>query len=127
MIRTGLFALLCGLALNIPCRAAGSPAAEKLLDLALHPPKRAFSGKRLVTVWYGKKSRAVEQRVFFQPPGRWRHEVLSPTGKPLKVIVQRAGKEWLRGKDPRVILERDIRGIRRGELDRKALRALLTR
>jgi len=93
-VRTAAVAGLAVL-LSIPAWGGQKSEAQKLLDLALHPPKKAFTAKKLVTVWYGKKSRAVEQRVMYRPPGWWRHEVLDPAGRQVKTVLQRAGKEWI--------------------------------
>lgn len=97
-----------------------------LLPLVLEPPKRAFKGKKLVTTWYGKRSRATEIRVFFKPPGKWRHEILDAAGKVVKTTIQDGTKEWIVQPGYGVIIERDVKNIRRGSLGRRDLKSLLS-
>lgn len=121
--------LILAAALGLGLGAAGAPKPPPaagglaLLDVAAQPPRVAFSGKKLVVTWFGKQSRASEVRVYFKPPDLWRHEVLSPSGKVLRVSIEKGQKEWVWREDKTEIVEHDVPDNE--GLDADALRRLL--
>ncbi|MFH1724322.1 MAG: hypothetical protein ABII00_06840 [Elusimicrobiota bacterium] len=118
-------AVALGIALALPASAAGGAEQQTILELAVAPPTKAFTGKSLVTTWHGKSSRAVEQKVYFSPPGKWRHEVLNASGKVVKTTIQRGTKEWVVQDGYGITLERDVKRIREGDLGRAELKNLI--
>ncbi|MFH2205165.1 MAG: sigma-E factor regulatory protein RseB domain-containing protein [Elusimicrobiota bacterium] len=124
MSRGALPLLLAALA--VPVFGEAAPISkDKLLELVVLPPKTAYMGQKLVVSWHGKQSRAHEVRVYYKPPNRWRHEVLDSAGGVIKTTVQNGAREWVQRAGSDVVLARDIRRIRHGELNDSGLKALL--
>lgn len=105
---------------------SAAPVEKSLLDAAFDAPKVAFSARKLVTGWYGDRSRAVSQTVYFSPPNRWRHEILDAAGAVTKVTLQVGAKEWVREAADGRVVERDIRDLQSGSVERETLRELLS-
>ena len=101
-------------------------AKEKLLELAVRPPTVAFEARKLVVSLYGDKSRAREVRVYYQPPDKWRHDVLDPSGRVVKTIIQKGAKEWLYQEGAGAVLLRNVTSVRHGEMNRDDLKDLLS-
>jgi len=75
--------------------AAPPPAANDLLQAALADPQVAYQGRVMLTQWYGKRTRAEEARVFFNPPNLYRWEFLSPDGQISRVIISDGSDEFV--------------------------------
>ncbi|MFC1522343.1 hypothetical protein ACFL6Y_08025 [Elusimicrobiota bacterium] len=121
--RNLLCACFCAAILLVPrsgCFAQAKEARE-LVEMLLNPPKVSFVGKKLTVTWHAKKSNAKEMKVYFKPPGKWRHEVLAPSGKTSKVLIQNKNREWHLSDSLDVVIERDVDQYKKGMLSRDAL------
>jgi len=84
--KPAFLAFWLALAAVLPARA-GAPAADKLLDKVLAPPDLTYSGRTMVTQWFGKQARAEEVDVLIATGGRARRRFLAPDGRVLRVVV----------------------------------------
>ncbi|MFA6029648.1 MAG: sigma-E factor regulatory protein RseB domain-containing protein [Elusimicrobiota bacterium] len=93
------------------CTAAGAatkaPEPQELLRRVAAGPTGAYEGRMEVIRWYGKKTRAEEARVYFDPPNRYRWEFLAPDGRPERLVVSDGSKEHVYLPREKRVLEGD--------------------